>query len=138
MLTDYEIRQIEAMKFERDCLLEEVETQKEIADDLRKNMECWIEKYNKLVDETIRLKTLLSDLLSKSKVITMSNFIEIHEAGERRLINLDWVEEIRCSEDNSCTIYFAFRDPDCDEQDYVMPDEDYLMIKALICGRWQA
>lgn len=57
----------------------------------------------------------------------MDNFIELHENGEGRLINLRWVEEI-CDNDGEATIYFAFTGPECVEQDYVVPDETYSQI----------
>ena len=35
------------------------------------------------------------------------NFIEVHEKGLKRLINLDWISEIRESEEGIATIYLA-------------------------------
>ncbi len=61
----------------------------------------------------------------------MAEFIIVHEAGEERLVNLAWVEEIRCDEDQAI-IYFAFRDPDCVEQDNIKTDEPYEAVKKMI------
>ena len=49
----------------------------------------------------------------------MKQFIEVHIKGEKRLINLQWVEEIRKNPDGSASIYFAF------DQNYTEVDESY-------------
>lgn len=63
-------------------------------------------------------------------MINKDRFIEIHVDGERRLINADWVEEIREDSDGKCQIYFAFSCPNCDDQDVTTPDERYEEIEA--------
>lgn len=62
----------------------------------------------------------------------MCNFIVVHEKGEERIINLNWVEEIRRDEDQAI-IFFAFRDPDCIEQDNIKTDEPYHTVKQMVC-----
>lgn len=52
-------------------------------------------------------------------------FIEVHEKGLKRLINLNWISEIRESEEGIVTIYFAFISPGCFEQDHIIVDESY-------------
>ena len=49
----------------------------------------------------------------------MDQFIEVHQNGEKRLINLRWVEEIREDKDYYVTIYFAFANPNSVNQDYL-------------------
>lgn len=60
------------------------------------------------------------------------NFIEVHEKGLKRLINLDWISEIRESEEGIATIYFAFTSPECFEQDHIIVDESYSKLLNLI------
>ena len=55
----------------------------------------------------------------------MEQFIEVHIKGEKRLINLRWVEEIRENQDRCATIYFAFNCPNSIDQDYMKVDESY-------------
>ena len=55
----------------------------------------------------------------------MKQFIEVHIKGEKRLINLQWVEEIHKNPDGSATIYFAFNCPNSIDQDYMKVDESY-------------
>lgn len=62
----------------------------------------------------------------------MDQFIEVHQNGEKRLINLRWVEEIREDKDYYVTIYFAFTNPNSVNQDYLNVDESYDEIKRLI------
>ena len=62
----------------------------------------------------------------------MDKFIEVHQNGEKRFINLRWVEEIREDKNYCVTIYFAFTNPNCIEQDYLNVDESYDEIKRLI------
>ena len=62
----------------------------------------------------------------------MDQFIGVHCNGEKRLINLRWVEEIREDKNYCVTIYFAFTNPNCIEQDYLNVDESYDEIKRLI------
>lgn len=62
----------------------------------------------------------------------MDQFIELHQNGEKRLINLRWVEEIREDKDYCVTIYFAFANPNSVNQDYLNIDESYDEVKRLI------
>lgn len=62
----------------------------------------------------------------------MDKFIEVHQNGEKRLINLRWVEEIREDKDYCVTIYFAFANPNSVNQDYLYVDESYDEVKQLI------
>ena len=52
-------------------------------------------------------------------------FIEVHEKGLKRLINLDWISEIRESEEGIVTIYFAFTSPVYFDQGHIIVDESY-------------
>ena len=61
-------------------------------------------------------------LTEKGKL--MSNFISAHYNGERRLINLDWVEEIHEDGDHAI-VYFGFNCPDACQQDYLETDESF-------------
>ena len=61
----------------------------------------------------------------------MADFIEVHQLGHPRLVNLDWVEEIRPTE-NGTQIYFAFTSPDATSQDFITTDESYDKIKRII------
>lgn len=61
----------------------------------------------------------------------MADFIEVHQQGKPRLVNLDWVEEIWPTEDGT-QIYFAFTGPDNTEQDFITTDESYDKIKRII------
>lgn len=54
----------------------------------------------------------------------MAEFIEVTEIGNRRLINLAWVEEIR-DVNGHAQIYFAFNAPYATEQDYMNVDQSY-------------
>lgn len=62
----------------------------------------------------------------------MVRFIELHIAstGSAVLINIDWIEEIRESENGKTTVYFAFTGPNYTEQDYIYPAESYEEICA--------
>lgn len=64
----------------------------------------------------------------------MAKFIELHIAstGSAVLINIDWIEEIRESEDGKTTVYFAYDCPDCPEQDYIHPVESYEEIRSIL------
>lgn len=62
----------------------------------------------------------------------MAKFVVVHENSEERMINLDWVEEIRQDEDNKADIYFAFQVAGCIEQDYIITDESYDEVKLRI------
>lgn len=57
----------------------------------------------------------------------MDQFIEVHCNGEKRFINLRWVEEIQEDKNYCVTIYFAFTNPNC-----FKVDESYEEIKRLI------
>lgn len=61
----------------------------------------------------------------------MADFIEVHQHGKPRLVNLDWVEEIWPTE-NGTQIYFAFTSPDATSQDFITTDESYDKIKRII------
>jgi hypothetical protein len=61
----------------------------------------------------------------------MADFIEVHRQGEPRLVNLDWVEDIWPTE-NETQIYFAFTSPDDTSQDFITIDESYDKIKRII------
>ena len=54
----------------------------------------------------------------------MPKFFIVHHNGERRFVNLDWVEEIR-DEGRNATIYFAFNSPNAYYQDYLRTDESF-------------
>lgn len=54
----------------------------------------------------------------------MPKFFIVHHNGERRFVNLDWVEEIH-DEGEHATIYFAFNCPDACSQDYLKTDESF-------------
>lgn len=59
-------------------------------------------------------------------------FIEVHEKGLKRLINLDWISEIRESEEGIVTIYFAFTSPGYFDQDHIIVDESYDQLLYII------
>lgn len=61
----------------------------------------------------------------------MADFIEVHQQGKPRLVNLDWVEEIYPSQ-YGAQIYYAFSVPDETEQDFFKADETYEEIKCII------
>ena len=61
----------------------------------------------------------------------MADFIEVHQQGKPRLVNLDWVEDIWPTE-NGTKIYFAFIRPDATSQDFTKTDESYDKIKRII------
>lgn len=54
----------------------------------------------------------------------MLKFFIVHSKGQRRFVNLDWVEEIR-DEGDHATIYLAFNCPNAYSQDYVKTDETF-------------
>mgnify|MGYP003314883229 CR=1 FL=1 len=54
----------------------------------------------------------------------MANFFIVHHNGERRFVNLDWVEEIR-DEGEHAMINFAFTRPNVHFQDYLRTDETF-------------
>ena len=62
----------------------------------------------------------------------MEQFIEVHIKGEKRLINLRWVEEIKKNTDGSATSLFAFNCPNAIEQYYIKVDESYSEILSKI------
>lgn len=57
-------------------------------------------------------------------------FIEAHEKGLKRLINLNRISEIRESEEGIVTIHFAFT---YFEQDHIIVDESYDKLLYIIC-----
>lgn len=61
----------------------------------------------------------------------MADFIEVHQQGKPRLVNLDLVEDIWPT-DNGAQIYFAFTGPDNTAQDFLTTDESYDKIKRII------
>ena len=64
----------------------------------------------------------------------MADFIEVHQLGRTRLLNLDWVEDIWPTE-NGTQIYFAFIRPDAVSQDFTTIDESYDEIKRIIASQ---
>lgn len=61
----------------------------------------------------------------------MNKFIEVTVKGQRVLVNLDHVEDIRDS-DGECVIYYAFTCPDAIDQDYIKPDQSYDEVMLMI------
>lgn len=61
----------------------------------------------------------------------MAEFIEVHFRGNKRLINLSWVEEIHDDADGA-TVYFAFNNPEAYMQDTMKVDESYDEIRRKI------
>lgn len=61
----------------------------------------------------------------------MADFIEVHQQGKPRLVNLAWVEDVLPTE-NGTQIYFAFNSPDATSQDFITTDESYDEIKRII------
>ena len=62
----------------------------------------------------------------------MADFITVFEDRQERMINLDWVEEIRPGDDGRAVIYFAFQNYDSIEQDCIITDESYGEVKRKI------
>lgn len=58
-------------------------------------------------------------------------FIEVTAKGQKVLVNLDHVEEIRES-NGECVIYYAFTSPDAIDQDHLTPDESYKQVRDMI------
>ena len=54
----------------------------------------------------------------------MNQFIEVTVRGQRVLVNLDHVEEIREGY-GECVIYYAFNSSEAVEQNYIKPDQSY-------------
>ena len=71
------------------------------------------------------------------EVAKIADFIEVHQLGKPRLVNLDWVEEIWPME-NGTQIYFAFTSLDAVSQDFITTDESYDKIKRIIDYRSRA
>ena len=70
----------------------------------------------------------------------MAKFIEVTprknpnaEHNGKCLINTRWVEEIHSKGDGAC-IYFAFTNPGCVEQDYMVVQESYEEVKMKVWG----
>lgn len=61
----------------------------------------------------------------------MAKFIEVHQQGNPRLINLAWVEDIWPTE-NGTQIYYAFSGPNAATQDWFSADESYDEIRELV------
>ena len=61
----------------------------------------------------------------------MAKFIEVHQQGKLRLINLAWVEDIWPAEDGT-QIYHAFAGPYAASQDCTVVDESYEEIRELV------
>ena len=64
----------------------------------------------------------------------MADFIEVHQLGKPRLVNLDWVEDIWPTE-NGTQIYFAVPSPDAVSPDFTTTDESYDKIKLIIASQ---
>lgn len=62
----------------------------------------------------------------------MAEFITVFEDHQERMINLDWVEEIRPLDDGRAVIYFAFQNAGYIEQDQIKTDESYGEVKQKI------
>ena len=62
----------------------------------------------------------------------MTNFIEVHCDGERRLVNTAWIEEIWEENSHKATIYFAFSATNDYAQDFIKTDETYSEVKEKI------
>ena len=62
----------------------------------------------------------------------MADFITVFQEKQERIINMDWIEEIRPFDDGSAVIYFAFQNRGCYEQDYIKTDESYGEVKRKI------
>lgn len=69
------------------------------------------------------------DFAAKEKSVKMTKFIEVSSFGQKRLVNLQNVQEIY-KEDSSgkCVMYFS-------DDDYFTPDESYDDIKNML---WKA
>nr|DAH95068.1 MAG TPA: Flagellar and Swarming motility protein [Caudoviricetes sp.] len=67
----------------------------------------------------------------RTEVAKMADFIEVHQLGKPRLVNLGLVEEIWPTE-NGTQIYFAFTCPDATSQDFITTDESYDKIKRIM------
>lgn len=61
----------------------------------------------------------------------MAKFIEVHQQGNPRLINLAWVEDIWPAEDGT-QIFHAFSAPDAAAQDWFLANESYEKIRELV------
>lgn len=61
----------------------------------------------------------------------MADFIEVHQQGKPRLVNLDWVQEIYPSQCGA-QIFYAFSVPGGANQDFFTADESYDEIKRII------
>lgn len=68
----------------------------------------------------------------------MNQFIEVTVRGQRVLVNLDHVEEIREGY-GECVIYYAFNSPEAVEQNYIKPDQSYDEVIGMITdiGRYK-
>ena len=63
----------------------------------------------------------------------MKRFIEIIDSNKkRRFLNIDHIEEVVESNENSCYIYMAFNSPNNEEQDYFLVDKPYDEIVSMI------
>ena len=63
----------------------------------------------------------------------MRGFIEIrNEYGNKILVNIKYIEEVREHPDDTCTIYLAFTCPDANEQDHYEINKPYEEIISLI------
>ena len=62
----------------------------------------------------------------------MSEFIEVHVKGKRRLVNLRLVEEIWDNGKDGAGFYYAFACPDAEEQDFLIADENYEEVCRMI------
>lgn len=64
----------------------------------------------------------------------MRRFIEVNSNGQRVLVNLNHVAEVR-EIDGECLICFAHARTDGIEQDYIKPKESYSFVRELIFSR---
>ena len=63
----------------------------------------------------------------------MREFIQVlNKDNKCVLININYIEEVVESNNNTCTIYLAFNSPNNDAQDYEDVDESYHSIKSKI------
>lgn len=62
----------------------------------------------------------------------MAEFICVHENGEKRLVNLAWVEEIRPAYGDKACIHLGFQLNDAFLQDCINTDESFSRICELL------
>lgn len=63
----------------------------------------------------------------------MNGFIEIIDSNKkRRYLNINYIEEVAESDNDSCYIYMAFNCPDATDQDYFIVKRPYDEIVDII------